>query len=96
MGIQCPNCTFLIPAQQQPEQRWYAILVGRHIGVIRGWKRANELTSGVSGEKKMYCATEDLARRLFHEKQLAGDTRVVEDCRLPMLGYSYEDGILFP
>ncbi|KAK1216516.1 hypothetical protein PQX77_020873 [Marasmius sp. AFHP31] len=95
MGSQCPNCSFLIPAQQGHEDRWYAIIVGRRVGIIKGWARANDLTSGVSGEKKMYCANEDLARRLFHEKQAAGLVRVVSDATPINLIYNHMEGILF-
>ncbi|KAL0567069.1 hypothetical protein V5O48_014921 [Marasmius crinis-equi] len=95
MGTQCPNCAFLIPAAVHPDDRWYAVLVGRRIGIIKAWHRVNALTSGVSGERKLYCANEDTACRLFHEAQLDGQTRVVTDGTAVTFTYTYQEGILF-
>ncbi|KAG7087077.1 hypothetical protein E1B28_013059 [Marasmius oreades] len=95
-GVTCPNCQVLIPLQQPPEERWYCSIVGRKIGCIKGWARINDLTRGVSGEQKFYCTSEETARCVFHDKQQAGLTRVVNDGVTVNFTYTVDDGFLFP
>ncbi|KAL0565768.1 hypothetical protein V5O48_016253 [Marasmius crinis-equi] len=95
-GTVCSNCNYLIPTAQRPADRWYAIIVGRKVGWIKGWGFANDLTSSVSGRLKMYCQNEEMARSMFHDRQMAKAVRVVTDADDIQLAYTYQQGVLFP
>ncbi|KAK1216162.1 hypothetical protein PQX77_021215 [Marasmius sp. AFHP31] len=95
LGTVCSNCNYLIPAAQQPADRWYAIIVGRKVGWIQGWGFANELTGNLSGALKLHCANEQMACEMFHQRQMAGQVRVVPDTSFAPFDYTYQQGVLF-
>ncbi|KAK1234302.1 hypothetical protein PQX77_002499 [Marasmius sp. AFHP31] len=76
--LTCPHC-YQPVILSASDGHWYAIWVGRRVGWIRGWDHMDRLTRGVSGQAMRYCISEEAARSLFIEKQMAGLARQVPD-----------------
>ncbi|KAJ8076141.1 hypothetical protein PM082_022126 [Marasmius tenuissimus] len=95
MGQICMNCNVLIPAPQKPLDRWYAIIIGHKVGWIQGWGFANKLTANLSGGLKMHCSNEQMAREMFHKRQLTGQVHTVSDGTSGQFQYTYQQGVLF-
>ncbi|KAK7458046.1 hypothetical protein VKT23_009956 [Stygiomarasmius scandens] len=58
--LTCVNCGHAVNLPP-PEERWYAVLVGLHVGWVKGWEYMNWLTDRVSGARKQWCADENSA-----------------------------------
>ncbi|KAL0058166.1 hypothetical protein AAF712_015173 [Marasmius tenuissimus] len=94
-GIVCPTCNNIVNFSA-PDSRWYTIYVGRMVGWIRGHGRAIELTRAISGQGFRYSPTgEQGARVYYHQKQQAGQVRVVNDGATYNMVYGIDEGALF-
>ncbi|KAL0057727.1 hypothetical protein AAF712_015619 [Marasmius tenuissimus] len=95
-GIICPTGHNVVDLPA-PNNRWYTIFVGKKVGWIRGHACALELTRNVSGQGLCYSPVgEQGAHAYYHEKQQAGEVRVVDDGVAVNMTYGVEEGALFP
>ncbi|KAJ8090816.1 hypothetical protein PM082_024729 [Marasmius tenuissimus] len=94
-ALVCPHCPGEVPLADA-ERRWYAVWRGRRIGWVRGSDNLNDITRGVSGAGFKFCASMEVAKAVFLEKQASKRTSVVNDGVDASLMIAAEDGVLFP
>ncbi|KAJ7587052.1 hypothetical protein C8J56DRAFT_890956 [Mycena floridula] len=71
----CGHCQqYNAPANRQ---RWYAIIVGREVGVFDDGNRAEKATEGVTGNKYYSFGCHDLALDKYREHLHAGEVEIV-------------------